>query len=633
MTRRLNTIAPIAAAALAFAWPWDVYLYIPRLGRSLDECLALLLIAVAAYELRPGRGRARALRIPFEFLWPALLVAALGTMLWLRAPAKGGPAVMGALLFLATAQLTDARLCGNCLRLTALSGAGVALQSLLRPVTAVPPTAYHLDTGPVFAFAADVPGGFLTLLLCAIAALALPGPPLDNGRRHILRVAAVLPIALLLDGLRRVAPAIARGDIDLTPARVTGSFVETAALLLLVWLAARIAAKHVLRARGLPTPATRPAVTTAILVMVGAGACYALPVPVTPRLHYAFLLGLAAGAALRDRPDDPAGIPSPTPTPLWALIPMLVAPLNLWTVHPENTRDPRNYDVAARADLDAGRLHELERRMAYFESFSPLERRTHLWRARAALVRGQWGRASEEFMWAMDTMSPQGLLLQGLTTADRDDFLIRLRDACSEASDPARGFFYERALVATGEDLRALAALRQRIEALPVSDDALYAAASPAPVRNAVGSLLCARQIIGWPLEWTTDMLAQTLRLWGATLESAPAGAPAAVFPLAVTAVVTVDGIELAAYSGEGGRPAPTATAPPPQELAATASSVEMAWGPLEPDGRGAWVSTLRSEGTGIARMVVAEGAVTFETEERAAPKCPDRPALRVWFP
>jgi hypothetical protein len=459
--------------------PWDVccrsgYAWFPPLTEFM--VLALFICAIAHW------ARTQRLRVPFELAWPALLVVFLA---WAGA-ATGSESrplrVTGlVLVYLATVQAMGSRAAaGRCLAAFLGSSGMLALFSLAARTFwsgALHPAGYDLGTGVTVHAARTVADGVWTLAAAAIlgAAFAARGGmrPRD---RALAGIAGFLCLAALAQTL---SPAHAlRGlPFDL---RLPGE--EPAAwtmLLVTVWLVARTAARLAVERIETPEPALLP-----VLAATTAAGLLFLLLPVESRLLHVMLLAVAAGAATR-RTEPPPG----------ALAPLVFAPLLLFLVlcgamspDRDNPSDPRNYDFAAAADLEAGRLDLLEQRLEYFESLHREERRTHYWRARIALERGHTRTAATELRAAVAGITLPPVKIRKWTrpvmvwNADEGGQEVQevrreIRDLLSAGPQPVPHLAHER-LLAADMDASAVAQLmrsrlRQSVSRFAGQEDAL----------------------------------------------------------------------------------------------------------------------------------------------------------------
>ena len=606
----MNRISPPITAPilmlLAFLWPWEVYLYIPVAGFYLTGALAVALIAAAALDLVRTKRRG----VPFELLWPVVVLAALVACLGVAGGIEAPLTKLYLLaLFLSAARFANPGIASACLKLTAIAGAGAALHHLLTPFTGVPPTGYSLETGVSLACAWDVSSGALALALGACAAGSICSHERKKGRTAAAVVLALIPLSALMLTVHRTAwPPWTFPYAD------SFSLLKAVAFVILAWLLVRIVAKLIAAKNGRQWYVRSSFIGVAALPL-----SWSLLAPLEFQLGHALLLGLAAVYASSAVGDAPAPRLRP-----WLLVPAgLLVALNLWTVYPSNTADPRNYDVAARKDLAEGRIGRLRQRMDHFESIAPGERKTHYWRALAALDEERLQLAAGEFALSVEEETDAHLLLPPPSLPEREDFLMRLRDASSQSPHPEHIFAFERALVAIGEDARALGSLRQRIQFIGEPEVRENVSEEHLPVlRNTVGFLLSGREVTAWPSGWTAAELLVLLKQWGAEVTSAPDGMPSELLPLSLIAQHSPRGNLVATHHGPAGQPAITARPDTSQTGALALGS----WSDLANLGDG-WRSTFALNGEEAAQW--QPSGVTINT---TAP-FPDAPMIRIWLP
>ncbi|MCL4215566.1 MAG: hypothetical protein KJ052_00955 [Candidatus Hydrogenedentes bacterium] len=493
----MNRIPLYLLAFIAAAWPWDVYLYIPILGVNAATAAAALLIAIESLQLV----RSRRAHIPYELLWPAvcLLLLALIAARW--------DAV--ALLLFLVAAMRAARAPGlvrMCLLLTAMSSLTVMVVSGSMPAACVFPTAFALDSLATFAGPRDLAyAGFV----CLAAVLCW-------GYFASRKDLAVWPRRLAITGLAASIAAAAWAGLDVIfPQRVgapwpmaTGFGALDLAGFLLLWLVARIAAKHLVAAR---EGDAGPHAWFATFVLIAG--MYTLLTAGGIYLGHVFVLALAGGSANRKQ-DTTVRAP---------LAPVLLAPVillvvvNANRVFPENDADPRNYDFHAAALWAQQDLTALNAWTTWFEDHAPEERRSHLWRARMALEQEDPLAAAADFAFAM-TPAEAPLLLPGPSEDEVARFLTVFRDHISALPEDKRGFAFEHALVAGNRSGQALASLQVRRDVMDP------ASADPAslPLAQAVACLLGDPGLAQYLVAWPENELAAMLESWGARIVPAP---------------------------------------------------------------------------------------------------------------
>ena len=644
MMRIARTSSPYLLFGFAILWPWDVYECLPWLGVHgtvlIGGCLAALLVL--------DIGKTGRLRMPFEFVWPAvLLLAFILLSVWRAVPGVTVGHAGVVLVYFATVHFTPSpgRI-AELLRISCLSAACAALWTIVAAVAGVPiPTAYSLDTRGVLWFAHDLPGGALTLLICGVLSAHFAGLGL-KGRKAAGRPGESFGnalIALVISGALLGALAL----VLLPPRPGAGPWrweqpgfarlpaVTIAALVILLWIIARVVAKAMVHGsflgRAGPDARREAALGTMIVRTLTLGTVFCLCFPVRPTVAHAFLLGLAAAWGLPEKGVDTA--PSPWRYALGIPCAVLIG-LNILRVDPANASDPRNYEVAAKTDFKERRLDDLARRLDIIEEFAPGERRTHLLRAQLELSLGHADLAAREYGHAVRPVGCEYQVLPPPTKAEGRDLLVRLRDFCSSASQPERLLAYERALIEGGDTRHALDSLRHR--AHPRGKPSLDLPTEP--FAGAIAFLL-GDQALGTLLgRWSAEELLALLKQWGAHIERAPEGFPPAWLPVVLAAQVTPVDIGVW-YQAGAGRPsqhrvpiqqARVHPAKHPKDTGWAGAG----WTPLVERG-GGWAAQLRLPGGEKACEVCLTemGGVPSGTLGVARGSVPAFPALRVYIP
>ena len=403
MTAAARRIASCLLFAYAFLWPWGVYQYVPGLGQSATAVVGVALLLLLILDL----AATRELRIPFELLWPV----ALSALACLFSPSQArlfidrGPLAL-IVLYVATVHFSRSRTrIVQGLILSMAAAAGVAACSIAAMSGMLFPTAYSLCSTALAAGPRDLTSAAFAMAVGFAVAVYLALRPPDSLRRSACRLfgvccAAVSAIALLLLTLRGL-------DAGVVAAWQPPQFnalrrTDLAALLLLLWLVARTAAKHVVAVNALrrdnPVLSAEAAMQGFLAALTIGATLFCLCFPVKLTASHGFLLGLAGAYAL---PDKERAKPLPVRTYLLLLPCVALAGINLVQVFLGNRSDPRNYDIPARSECDARQFAAVEQRMAAIERFAPNERRTHYWRARAELGYGFRHRAAREFAVAL----------------------------------------------------------------------------------------------------------------------------------------------------------------------------------------------------------------------------------------
>jgi len=639
----------------AFLWPWGVYQNVPGLNVRLTQIAAVVLVVTFFWEI-VARRRAR---VPFELVWPAVLLAAIAVVASLR----GGAALaldrlLWCALFVATVHVARPRpsipagqgfsappgdsgtspnaqstiqerdLIAFRLWISSVSGACVALLTLLLPVTRVIPTAYSLDTGAMLAFDDGLAEGCFALLICLV--LAVGNVFATHSDRWPRAISAMSAVPLLGALAIVVVPSVMHVALWRPPDYAQLSRCELAWVLMSLWLVSRTAAKIAVDRceSGVGIHAT----------LLGAAAVMAVfPVflSVALRLEHAFLLGLACAYVL---PASTIDLPGKAWAGGWqwlSLAPVVgLIGFNLWWVDPENPSDPRNYDAVAGVDFAKRRLGDVVRRMEFIERRYPAESRTRLWLGRVELDQGWPHRAALEFCRALNPPQGLGRILPLPSKQDQQDFLMRIRDHCSSLARPESAFAYERALVAAGGLDSALNLLR--LHAARARDDAPDAKNVPqAQLVRMIAFLLGSDDVEPHLDTWSKEELIALLGNWGAVIERAPKSLDDAFVPLMCAAQYGANVAQvLVLWGADAGS----------SNAIAHAGRIEAAdldwrgggWSAPTQDAQGRWRVALGSppDNHTIVEVCLDPGTQPVITSDLPDGLClPDPPAIRVWLP
>ena len=616
MNAERATLGRVLLLLLVVAWPWDVYQYVPLSGIHLTDLTGALLVSAFLADVLLSR----TLRIPFELVWPVLLLIGL---VWVVGP-DNSYAISASLLLvllLAVLHFTSGRgFAWRCLAAAAASAALVALVSnvvlVLRPSTLIP-TAYSLDTGAVLFGARDLSSGVWTSVVCmVIAAWIVSSSRLTRWQRAAgLAAGVVLAVSLVPVGKAMVV----RREAWCTSVPMPDNVGEAIVLVVAVWLVARVAAK--LAVEWLESRQGRLLLPMTIL---GLTVLLFLVLPLRLRAPHAVMLGLAAGAAGRKGSDVRV------PRLAWALpLPLAaLAAVNAFRVFPENRTDPRNYDVSAAQDLARADYGRLARRMDHFDALSPGERRTHLWRANAALEQGQYRHATAQFAASLEPSEPQRRTILPRPSAEAAGRLqMRLRDVFSSRADPAGHLGYERVLVAQGNLKGAVNLLRMRVR--ETERDPLNVSA--APFAEAVAFLLGNPEASETLAEWTAADLVTVLRSCGAQVRPAPPDVPRPALPVVLIAYTTATTLEVRAAAFD------EATTARCMASVLAHSEEPPEWSAIEAGPNTSWTFELRGADTegAYVRVRVSDGAppCAVTTPEADAISIPDSTAMLIWLP
>lgn len=518
-----TTFKPVYVLLLvyAFAWPWDVYLWVPVLQINLLTLFAYGLIGVFLLDLLVRRS----IRVPFELAWPPLLLAVLLFPL-IAASRMQFPDQLVSKVVLCIAVVhvaTGPRFAMHCLAATAAGCASLAAYSWVAHSLGIYPAAYSINSGLQLYGAHDIPGGLWAMTVGGIAA----GWWAWYGRRRTPQLIAALLAAGLC--LSLLVDALLRFRIDdgfVWPGRV--AFPEGvgawAALLLGLWFVARIGAKLVVERIEKPSPGQM-----LLLSVIALSVAFFLCGPFTPRFHHALLLGLAGAAGKRKEEAPPVWRPA-----VFCMVPLVLCLGVYGSVHvwPRHVDDPRNYAAAARRDMSEGQYELALKRLDYFQAELPNERRTYLWQIHAQLSQSKQDkarihRAATALEAALEPPPPGSkLLLPAPARSELQDAFVRFRDAFSSPEFKDDFLGYERVFVAMGQKANALQVLKQRAEraeilltpfhrALQLPRDGLASA-----IANLLGEQKLADELNGWE---TTQLLA-VLVSCNAGVENLPVG-------------------------------------------------------------------------------------------------------------
>ncbi len=515
--------------AIALAWPLDLYQYVPYLNITVTGALTIALLLLAAQNVASGTK----LRVPFDVLLPIGLLAVLLIAIASREGVSISWEVPGALaLLIATAHFATSRTAiEGWLRASIFSATIVTILSLAVRPGGLMPTAYALKLPTTFAFAYDLHAGVHILALCLVLALRFTWSKTESPVTRTLMTAAALLIGstMVAKGLQLLID----GSLPTAGTFLTYSPLIIAALLSTLWLFLRTMAKVEIDRRERPgrmhAAFLAMGIITLLLIALG---------PFQPRLYHGYLLGLACGYALRER--------EVSYTPAWpkaasAVLVVLVL-INARYVFPENSHDPRNYELAAERDFLRGDFDILLQRLDHFEYYAEDELRTHLWRARVALRQGEPNAAAMEF--ALSTFSPKKVhttLLPAPTPAEEKDFVVQLRDLTSTLPENIAGCAYERALLAVGNRDSALLSLQLRTSIALVHAEGLNSDVFADAAAFVIGEPSLKPDLV----TWTPDELLTLLSHWGAEIRSTPEDFPPSALPAVLVLQRTLSNVEL----------------------------------------------------------------------------------------
>ncbi len=517
----------IAAAAS----PLDLLQYIPGLGISLLSLIAILLIPPLILDAIAQQK----LRVPFEVLAPAFaLLALIGADAAQHGPGGTfGEMLSAIVLLIAVSHFAPSRdLVRRYVFAFMLSAFAVTLLTLVSRLIHLFPTAISLRSGVTFTFSYTVTSGVHVLLLAVVAALYVARERRFSPIERASATAAIVFLACALVG------AALFWALDTRAMPIAGyppfSALQWASVAVVVWLGARILGKIAVD-RSIERDGLHTFWMTAAFVTLLVCACAPLP----PAGYQGYLAGLACASVLPPRFVERP----PRRIALLAAVPLVLAAANLAVVDPGNTRDHRQYDAASQRDFDAGWYDRLLTRLDTIEHHAPGERRTHLWRARTALVLDDPNWASFEYRESITTPARR-LVLPPPTDAERKDFVVGMRDAVAVLPETVSVCAFERTLLAEGDRDAALYSLRLET-AVPLTH---VESADTAPFASAVTHVLGDPAIADELQLWSAEELVTLLLYWGATLDDPPSWAT-----LVLVAQRTLDALDVLVFMD--GRP------------------------------------------------------------------------------
>ncbi len=621
MTRILRVAPEYLLFTVALAWPLDLFQYVPVLDVTVIGLITVLLAVLAVWDIASGKK----LRVPFEALWPASALFILLAVVAYRGESAVPLEVPGALLlFILSAHFASSRASiEGWLRASVFSATAVVLITLATHATGLMPTAYSLQLPTTFTFAYDLHSGVHILALGLAFAVFTAANP---GEHHVLRTIATGSILLLGGTLaaKGLELAIERPVVsfdtyfDTSPLVLTGCIIAA-------WLFVRVLAKVEVDRRERPTRTHflfwTMAVATVLVIVFG---------PFPPRLYHGYLLGLACGYAL---PERPTASTLTWPKAATALLAGLLL-LNPWIVFPAHEQDPRNYEVAASRDFVRGDYDTLLERLDYVDAHSPNELRTHLWRARAALKLGDANRASMEFVASLPTEDDaHRRLLPGPTEAERADFVVQLRDLSSTLPEDQAVCAYERALVALGDRGLAVYSLQLLTNIALVHAEGVDTAAFAEAAAFIVGDETLQADFAAW----STDELLTLLTQWGAVIDAAPEELPPSALPAIFVLQRRLSSLEVFTALGPTRQTFHESFAPRPSPSRSGEVS-EIAWGRVaRAEGAGLTVPLLMPglEGPreGGVLEIAEDGKLLFQWTLDPDPLVPFTPAIRIYLP
>jgi len=620
-------MAAILLFLLAALWPWDVYTYVPGLNAELTTAITTLLVMLLAIDI----ARLRKVSAPFEIMWPAIALAGLIAAGLLRHDPAFSPSQLGLVAtYMAALHFAPSRACiRQWLWLSCVSiAAGALWTHIAFRVPPAFPTAFSIDTHGVLWLGRRLAAGALVLVIGgAVAGQAFAAAVKRARIKHDLSAPAVMAAIIFVLATSALVYAIAPAHTVASwrPPRWNAlSGLALASCLAALWSLARTVAKNRVFAATASSSHDDAAWARLMARTLVLAVVFCLCFSVKPSLGFAVLAGLAAAYPL---PGRAAQFTAPRMAyALLAPCALLIA-VNAAHVFPENQGDPRNFEVAADRDSATGRLDRLDRRLDFVAMRSPNEPRVHLWRARHALAQEFPNRAAHEFRLAVQAPRGHRTILRPVDNVQRNDLLVRLRDACAASRQPHTLIAYERALVAAGNADNALDSLRQRVTRLESRDVTAAAAPYAAALAFLLGDAALATSLDDWPAAHLRALLEDC----GAVIRGAPPGLAPSLRPLILSAWALPDGVELCVCAGAS--PPTRANAPASARLKPIAECRECAWTDAVEQG-GAWRVELVVDGHVAARVELNSEHVAVDTMPVPAnARAPEAPLITLYEP
>lgn len=571
--------AAVLPVLLAGLWPLGVYTQVPFTPVWLSHAAGVALAAAAAFRWRATR----ASRPPFELWWPCAALAVV-VVLAMRSPEAGaGPGLLvHAAFFLAAGMLAPGRgtVALACLAF-GVAGAGSAMLHAAAQAGWLPPTAIALEPGLGLSGPGSVSGGMLLVFHAFLAALfAAAHPGLRAWQRYLAAGAAAVSCAwlgFLLPHLPVLASPETFRQFLLSPG------LDAAALLITLWLVARVAARGLCRpARtGMPARFLAPGLITA-----GAAGC--LVWGAAPDPSAALLLGLIAAHEAPWATDEAVG---PSRALLWPALACVA--VQVAGVLPLAAGDPRNQAARAEALLKAEQWAALDGSLAFLRARAPGRPDYALLHARSLAAQG-WPAAAAAVYCAADY--PDGAAGGGFAYGvHRRALLDTLRDHASRRAPGERGLFFEQALIHDGEVDNALEFLALDSPVPPEGYEYDREVLAPA-LAALLGDPGLASRLAAEDARTLMGYFAGA----GIRIAFAPPGFPEGRAPLMLDAAPGPGFLRILVWPDAAGAPATTRTL----AYAGAAAGGPAAWGEWDP-GRGAWTLALHAPPHTLASVVL----------------------------
>lgn len=542
-------------------------------------------------------------RIPFDLLWPAILLGIWGLAVWGAGFEKGGMLALSALIFVLAVDASVGQHKPEVLLFLFLSAtATTALTTVLSNYSMVFPTAFDNYSDTVAAGPLDVREAVFLFhlgLMCAIGLVFLTHRP----SKWLL----LLPMMLVMAGLECVLAAV---KPDGTGTGLAWSFSPPMlpATLLSIWLCARVAAKLTVAEGAFPDKTRHVWI---VLVIVSAIA--ALCLEIMPGPAAALLLGLAASRGCPGVKGERLG---------WSLAPPLIATIVLAAAHavvvfPGEARD---YESAVSTLVANGETEAARTRLERVLRVRPCEGRAQWWTAVVALEEGRVEEGADYFARSLANR-PGAAVLPPVDDGMVESFITRMRNESAELPENARGLAYERCLVAAGRADHALSLLSLRGEG-----SAGGGSSAPGPAANALARLMGSTELVKTFAGWDTSSLVRILSTANGLcgMEDAPAEMPPDMLPLVLCARRQGERLVYMAFSPQGELGA-SLRMTPPMALEGANKFPEPVWlSPAREEDGEWWVSL-----AGIAEIRLSGG---LEAHHHQPPRAEARMMPDQWM-
>ncbi|MBX3179502.1 MAG: hypothetical protein KF886_19270 [Candidatus Hydrogenedentes bacterium] len=592
--------APALPMLVAALWPLGAYTGIPYTPISTRFLAAAALLAFALHAWRVRRMQ----RPPFEYWWVA--VAAL----CLLPGGAGAPSLWCPVFFLAPVILLhERRAAQGALLALSVSGGAAALLHAAAQAGWQPPAGIHAEASLAIAGTPDVAASVLMVFHAALAGVFVACvPTLATAWRILAAVAALISVCWLLV---MHTPVLALARPGAAWSEAAGSPRGALLLLLALWLAARVAARSLLRAGDTDMP---PRGVASALVLAGAVAAVflgALPDPVS------FLaLGLIAA---HDAPWARGGAFTAPRGLLAAAIACAV--IQVLGIAPPGRQDPRNQAARAEELLQAAAWETLDARLDFLLARYPGDPAYSVLRARSLAAQGWFEAAAATFAASARPAEARGPIN---LDAHVQALIDTLRDQASRLPHGQRGLFFERALVHAGEADNAVRFLA--LDSREAEGDLAPAADLARAIAVLIGDPALAPQLEAAGAPALLGYCAAA----GLPVRRLPEGFPESAAPLILRASAWPDGVTLEVWGGPDA--AILAERRIPLRAGASGGAGGLDWDRWVERRPGGWMIELDTPLLALAEIVVeTSGEVTIDPVSGAHPGAvPARPALFI---